>query len=512
MNLQRLYLFLLPITVNAHSAPVFDEQLVPLKQQAVQILTGNFHEPGNKDIVSVGKNQTLSVYRPRNRIWSHDKDWKLEKPTLALGTINTGEKDLLVTIGPGQVSSFDPSQMKTKELFRVDHNLQRNEAIPVVRINRDLNGDGKEDFILPDVSGFFISLQTGPGEFSPPVRLGPPEPFRHRHALDDKRPYGTPGITRQNIGWYLSRVYNIDFNGDGLIDLGFWNENHFTVYLQNPNREFALSPLRQACQVSFDAAGVYSIIFLFEDAGTFRLLTGLRRKTRHTVLHSIQDVTSDGIADLVTFSIEGRSIMRHKSWYEIHPGDMTENGLEFPREPAMTIRSTGGAGAMQGFGYSTQRFRDIDNDGHVDMLLGHVNMGITKILRAMAGNSVTIDIDAYRGEGGALKPSPADSRKIRPAIEPLSKRGPYFPAVMLGDVTGDGRDDLLLGTSWDTLSVYRGTHGKQLFESHATVVSVPMPNDERHARLLDLNRDGRQDLLIRYPKTAPDEMRIMLAR
>ena len=65
--------------------------------------------------------------------------------------------------------------------------------------------------------------------------------------------------------------------------------------------------------VPFNSDGAYSLIFGFGDASAFSLLVGCREKTKQTVLHSFRDKNGDGVADLLTHSLEGRSMLRQRS-------------------------------------------------------------------------------------------------------------------------------------------------------------------------------------------------------
>ncbi len=512
-------LLLLPNTTTASELQPQDEILftrydISLKiSEPATLIPGSFLGNAVDDFLLIDQKRNLQLYSYDEDTWSLSFKTKLRSGVQFVDVANIKGQDRLVTVEPGRINWFDPVSKTEELLFELTHTYRRSEQdVPHLDITRDLNQDGLDDLVIPDLDGFFISLQRETGSFTVPMLIGPPEPFRHAQAIDDKRPYARSGVTAQSLPWFLSRVHQADLNLDGLTDLAFWNADHFDVYYQTLDRTFAATPEVFSTDVPFDNDGVYSIIFSFTGDNTFTLLSGMREKTRHTVLQSLQDMTSDGITDLVTFSIEGRSIMRQNSWYDIHPGRITDAGLSFSTEVGMTVRSTGGAGAMLGFGYASQRIRDIDGDGQTDMVLGHVNMGLRKIARAMFGNSVTIDIECYKGKDGQLHHSPRDAREIRPAIEPFSKRGPYFPAVLMGDITGDGRSDLILGSSWEEFQIYLGSPGETLFDEAPLTVTVAMPNDERNARLVDLNEDGKEDLVIHYKTREPHRVVVLLAQ
>ena len=43
-------------------------------------------------------------------------------------------------------------------------------------------------------------------------------------------------------------------------------------------------------------------------------------------------------------------------------------------------------------------------------------------------------------------------------------------------------------------------------------MTVRMPADERYAMLADLDRDGRQDVVIQYPAGTPHRVVVLMAR
>ena len=60
------------------------------------------------------------------------------------------------------------------------------------------------------------------------------------------------------------------------------------------------------------------------------------------VLHSLTDMNGDRVADLMTFSLEGRNISSKRSTYEVHFGTPTaDGGIVFAPEVGAAFQSDG---------------------------------------------------------------------------------------------------------------------------------------------------------------------------
>ena len=275
--------------------------------------------------------------------WAPKLDATLRPGVLFVDVANIGGRDRLLTYESGRLNWFDPDSASEEELVEVAVNVIATDAgeIPHVDITHDVNRDGRDDIVMPDVDGFWISTQSSDGSFTDPVKLGPPEPFLDEIAPEDTRTCGEVGITPLTIPWYLSRVHEVDYDRDGRSDLVFWNEDHFDVHHQDASGSF--DPVAQSfpAGVPFDADGIYSHVFGCSDVSTFSLAMGFRAKTKRTVLHSLQDMNGDGVADLVTHSIEGRSLLKLRASWDVHFGTPTPGGIEFASQASTAIHPRG---------------------------------------------------------------------------------------------------------------------------------------------------------------------------
>jgi hypothetical protein len=265
--------------------------------------------------------------------------------------------------------------------------------------------------------------------------------------------------------------------------------------------------------IPFDTDGAYSIAFGFSGENMFSLIFGFREKTKRRVLHTLRDLNGDSVADLVIHSLEGRSLGKQRSLYEVHFGTPTPDGVVFARDVNMTIRPRGTAGGLQPWGYSSQWLQDFDGDGEIDILFMDVQTGLGGMSRAMFGNSISIDLELYRMENGIYRSKPTTRRKIRPALDLFDAHGVFFPAVLLGDVNGDRRSDLLVGKNWEELNVFLGVPRPELLARTPQKVRVAMPNNEQNIWLVDLNTDDKQDILTHHPSTTESHrVTLLIAR
>ena len=154
------------------------------------------------------------------------------------------------------------------------------------------------------------------------------------------------------------------------------------------------------------------------------------------------------------------------------------------------------------------------------------------------GDDIWLDLEFYRNEGGFYPDIPNATHRIQldghpsvrePGWVPLDvafrggthesrkKQKRYLrafnPTLLIGDVTGDGRSDLLIEWTHRELHVYVGVPGPDLFARRPQKVKVAIPNDEEYNWLVDLNKDGKQDLLMHHPSsTRPHRVTMLIAR
>ncbi|MCS1411363.1 MAG: hypothetical protein M2R45_04563 [Verrucomicrobia subdivision 3 bacterium] len=276
----------------------------------------------------------------------------------------------------------------------------------------------------------------------------------------------------------------MDHNRDGRGDPVYWNEDHFEVHYQNKNGLIASLANTFTTDVEFD----------FDDL--FSLAKGAQVGK---VLHSLTDLNGDGIADLVVLSLEGRHVSSKQSAFEVHFGRLApDGGTWFAPEIGVVFQSDG---HIQ---LGMDRY-DFDCAVQVDLMFTTIDIeclesSFWKKIKGFMGDDIWLDLEFYRREKGFYPDTPNAARRVALDGEPSHREPGWVPldvvlrggtherrriqkrwsrafnwTLLIGDVTGDGRSDLLIGQTPEKLSVIVGVPGPNLFAPRAQTVAISMP-------------------------------------
>ena len=151
-------------------------------------------------------NRRLHIYAFDDENWTPRLDATLRPEVLFVDIANIGGRDRLITYESGHLNWFDPESATERPLVTVISNTPPPEGeIPHVDVTHDLNGDDRDDLVVPDSDGFWVFIQMDDGTFADPVKIGPPIEIGRIYAADGYR-YDP---------WARGRVHEMDYNRDG---------------------------------------------------------------------------------------------------------------------------------------------------------------------------------------------------------------------------------------------------------------------------------------------------------
>lgn len=475
------------------------------------ILVGKFSGEKELGVVSVyvgeDNKRILCFHEYKSPIGN--KEFYIGNGTGFVDVVRFSSRDYVVFYEDGDIKYFDRATEKIKSLFKAPirfHSLD-DKIIPRLHFCQDIDGDGKQDIVLPDVSGYWIAIQKEFGIFSSPQFIRNDEPFRDSllGVLDVSIPwknetttYGDVGITKETFSWYMSRFFHSDWDLDGKEEIVLWDKNNFRVLDQTEDQKYFDSDMRST-EMAIDSVGAYSRIFDYNQSGLLSTLSNTGKYSEKTILISMEDVNGDTISDISTMSLAGSSILKQKCEMNVFFGEIIDSQTRFKNMPDIIIPIHSRRSAVEAWGYSTQIYKDINRDGKNDLGIVNVDMGVGGVFRAIAGNSIALDIWCYDLNESHIENQLIYHKRVRPRWRLFNQKGPYFPLVLLTDLDGDGVDDLVVGDSHNEILLYRGIVTELLFNEVPILIKAELPSNEKNAWSYNLNGDQKMDLVFYHP-------------
>lgn len=345
----------------------------------------------------------------------------------------------------------------------------------------DLDGDGNEDAILPDFDGIYVYFADTDG-FAAGQLLNLEQ--RMRAGFEGPR-YDAPDL----------EIY--DFNGDGAKDIGAFHGDRL-LFFSRIRQEFSRDPTPIDLQIGL--ASERELQAMRESASDVD-----QSDLDIIQFERISDLNADDVPDIVTFKTESRGVFDKRTEYRIHFGSFSNGALTYSAEPEGTLPSAG-------FQIDLQEL-DVNGDAQRDLATTSLRLGLRKIVGALFSRSVGVDLE-LRTLAGTIYPAKPDYRsKIKVQFN-LSTGFVSYPAVLFGDVNGDSLDDLLLQRNREQLRFRRAVSGG--FSRDSLDIDVPLPGDGTLVEMVDVNGDGKQDVLIGYGladgEDQANRVRLLVAR
>lgn len=331
---------------------------------------------------------------------------------------------------------------------------------------RDVDGDGRDDVLVPGFGGWLAVLRRGGGAAQFPLDAPPQVTVSGDRISYEPRP--------PRFG---------DMDGDGLQDVVFLLEKEFVSFLQGPPGRFSEVGRRDPVDAPL-ATEAQRARWQRDDGQVDQSELEIEE------VETVRDFDGDGILDLLTDRSISEGVFDRRSEYHLYLGRRDGDSVRYGRQADGSISSDG----VQ----FDPLIVDIDGDGRLDLATPSTRLGLARVVGALFSGRISVDLNVYRMRADGDYPDQSDYR-TRFKVEFDLKTGlTRYPAVAIADFDGDGAAELMVQENPDELTVYPGASGEALFSDKPRGMSLPLPRNGQMVEARDVDDDGLADLLVRY--------------
>jgi len=463
--------FLAPIAASADPAPSFERIDLALGEPADHIvLPGRFRGGATDDLAVVTVNEDnqrgLSIHsiagEPGQRTWRLSHRQRLDEDVVFMDVVGLTDGTERLLVGRrGRLSWLDAASGVEHPFLDLPsiYNVAPLDEVPRVEVARDVTGDGLDDIALADFDGYWLVRQRKDGSWHEPDKVAV-----------------TAGVSAGFAWSYRPRsAYPIDFNGDGLTDIAFWDRGELLVHLASDNG-YADQPLVADLGLELE-----------KDERIVSVAMGEDTEAEILTFWGMEDYNGDGTPDIATQRVTSSGLLSKKTTYLVHFGTHEDGVTTFRRTPDATFVSDG-IQAMDTI--------DVDGDGIQEFTIITVQVSVARIIAALITGSVPFDAQMYAFTNGAYPEEPSFSRRFHFDFS-LRTGSISSPDATFADVTGDGIKDAVLINTDDGLVVHPGTGGATVIAEQGHEIEFTTLHEAVSVEERDFDDDGRDDLFIR---------------
>ncbi len=334
----------------------------------------------------------------------------------------------------------------------------------------DLSGDGYTEILVPRFDGLQVLVETAAGRLERRGLLR----FRARGRLQS-------WFRKQRIAYDMPHVAALQVDGKGWRDLAVYLNGLLWVFLLEPQQRGAV-------------AAAYTVDFTPP-----RPFDPKAPREPPLLLVAAHDLNRDGHFDLVfSRNTAADSQFNTRTAVLIHYGASGTDGapIAFSTEPAQAYFSEG---------FSLPMLLDVNADQRRDLLLVNVEIGFWNVIRALITRTVNAQAAFYLMPPAGQYPQ-TPQHLVHYDVTFSLGRFSHQPITAFADVNGDTLPDLLLSVDQETIGIHWGRPGGVWDDDPDEEWEDAMPINGKRVRVADLDRDGREDLLLLYDR---DDMRAM---
>ncbi|PKI16333.1 FG-GAP repeat domain-containing protein [Colwellia sp. 12G3] len=389
-----------------------------------------------------------------------------------LSEAKDGQQQRLYFLSTDSLSLYQKKQFKS--LVKIESLYIQEQADFLSRGDfiQDLNNDAYDDVIIADFNKTHIFIGQGMNSFA-------------RQTLPIK-----PEVSVLSAGasYSQTKLYFSDVNFDEKTDILVIGDGEMIIYPQYGNSQFTRKPIHLAINEAISGTDWWN---KRDESGEQLDQSDLEYRK----IEELRDVNADGIIDMVVRYTKASGVLDRVNDYEIFLGKKNKDVLSFAAQADSVIHAEGTLTGLE--------FVDIDSDDKLEILLAGFDIGLSQIIGALVTGG--IDQDVY-----VFKMSEQDKFPSKPAIKKgveltfsLSSGQSGSAIVKLADLNGDGLKELVLSDDDDELKIYLGQkpgNKNKSFSKRSVSYSTELPKDGKLVMVEDLNGDGKDDLLMKFSR------------
>lgn len=473
------------ILISASNVPSFEAKTLGVDGDMLEVVASDLDGDGKKDLVALYKKGIAPKETRHFAIFWNRGGRYFERPdevfaagddacAFDVADVDAEGGDELLLINPQGVTARSFTGRKISEPVRVvaERTLfpqADSGSLPRLRVVHDLAKEGSRELFL-HAPGALDIFKKGDGGYERAAHL------EVELESDIKKQGRGRAETRSNNMPTLSvtlrfpAVSVIDTDGDGLSDVVLTLDDRIAVYRQREGMKLASRPT-----------------FVRD----FAVRTEEDRKESYSwVGVNVVDLDGDGAADLVVRKNVAHGIASAEATNYLYLGRKTG---KYPDKPDQVLSNEGAGGA------EVELF-DITNDGHADLIVPSVNIGIMTIIRWLTSSTLKVNtqVFAFDAKKKRFSEKPVAERELSFNLELKGERDSEA-FDMVGDYDGDRLPDLVFATGEEELSIFRGLGAGSLFAEDATAKVAVRGYGE--VLSVDLDGKGKSDMVLCYPRT-----------
>lgn len=337
---------------------------------------------------------------------------------------------------------------------------------------RDLNNDTFDDVIIAGFNKAHVFIGQGLNTFTKQTLPIKPQVL----------------ILSEGASYTETKLYFSDINFDEKTDILLVGDGEMIIYPQYGNSHFT----KKATRIAINEAISGTEWRNKRDESGERLD---QSDLEYRKLEELRDVNADGITDMVVQYTKASGVLDRVNDYEIFLGKNKKGVLSYEQQPDSVIRAEGTLTGLE--------FVDIDNDDKLEVLLAGFDIGLSQIIGALVAGAIDQDVYVFKmNEQDKFTTKPTIKKDVELTFS-LSSGQSGSAVVKLADLNGDGLKELVLSDDDDELKIYLGrkpNKKKKSFNKRSISYSTQLPKDGNLVMVEDLNGDGKDDLLMKFSR------------